>query len=121
MLYHSEIYWKPYFTEQAYDLVNSDLRLSKHLDEHLYNKDKKHDIRLDKLFLVVQGLKRNCIKPFEVEVDENGNVVKCAIRTKYDDKRDISIVFRKDIVVTAWLNENDDKHYTLDKNKYENA
>ena len=59
----------------------------------------------------------NC-HPFEVETT-NGIVTKCAIRCEYDNETDISIVIRDGFVVTAWLNYNDDKHFSLDRSKYE--
>ena len=58
---------------------------------------------------------------FEVGV-ENNIPCKFVIRTKYDDSRDIVFVLKKInksvVLITAWLNENDDNHYTLDRSKY---
>ena len=118
-LYHKEVYWEDWFNESAKNLVNSELKLSRHMNEHLDNVDDKHDVDICKLYLIVKELKKNMfVMPFEVEVD-NGKVTKCVIRTKYDDKRDISIVFRYGLIVTAYLNENVDLHNSLDYSKYE--
>jgi hypothetical protein len=118
-LYHKEVYWEDWFNESAKNLVNSELKLSRHMNEHLDNVDDKHDVDICKLYLIVKELKKNMfVMPFEVEVD-NGKVTKCVIRTKYDDKRDISIVFRYGLIVTAYLNKNVDLHNSLDYSKYE--
>jgi len=61
---------------------------------------------------------------FEVETDDYDRVVKFVIRIPYNDRYDCVSVFRttddssKLLMVTAWLNDKDDKHYTLDKTKY---
>jgi len=118
-LYHKEVYWEDWFNEGAKNLVNSELKLSRHMNEHLDNVDDKHDVDICKLYLIVKELKKNMfVMPFEVEVD-NGKVTKCVIRTKYDDKRDISIVFRYGLIVTSYLNKNVDLHNSLDYSKYE--
>lgn len=118
-LYHKEVYWEDWFNEGAKNLVNSELKLSRHMNEHLDNVDDKHDVDICKLYLIVKELKKNMfVMPFEVEVD-NGKVIKCVIRTKYDDKRDISIVFRYGLIITAYLNKNVDLHNSLDYSKYE--
>lgn len=118
-LYHKEVYWEDWFNESAKNLVDSELKLSRHMNEHLDNVDDKHDVDICKLYLIVKELKKNMlVMPFEVEVD-NGKVTKCVIRTKYDGERDISIVFRYGLIVTAYLNENVDLHNSLDYSKYE--
>jgi len=117
MLYHREIKWFDTFDKQSYDIIQGDLRLSNHLWEHLSSKDKKHDIEVTRLYLIVKKLQKNPIEPFEVEV-EDSEVIKCVVRTKYDDTRDISIVFREWGIVTCWLNDNSDLHNTLNINKY---
>lgn len=116
-LYHREVYWLSYFDTQSQILIKSANRLSNHLWEHIEISDKpRYDIDVSKLFLIVKSL--DSVEPFEVEVDNN-KVVKCVIRTRYDNNRDISIVIREGFIVTAWLNHNNDLHGTLDVSKYE--
>lgn len=117
-LYHRNVYWKNYFDEQSMDLVKSANKLSEHLWNHIDTTDKKHDIDLTKLYFIVKDLQsKNVVKPFEVEV-EDYVVTKAVIRTKYNDTTDISIVFRYGVVITAWINNDEDDHLTLDESKY---
>lgn len=60
----------------------------------------------------------NPLEPFEVEVEDN-KIVKCVVRTRYDDNKDICIVFRYGIIITAYLDDINDNHETLDYSKYE--
>ena len=118
-LYHKEVYWEDWFNNSAKELVNSNLMLSKHMSDHLDNPNYKHDIDIKQLYLIVKELQNNLfVTPFEVEV-ENNKVTKCVIRTKYNDNKDITIVFRKGLIVTCWLNDKNDLHFTLDESKYE--
>lgn len=119
-LYHRDSSkWLKSFDEQSLTLIKSANALSNHMWEHVTDTDKKHDIDYKKLYLIVKKLQSySNIEPFEVEV-EKGNVIKCVVRTEYDEQRDISIVFRFGFIVTAWLNDKNDTHKTLIKNKYE--
>lgn len=119
-LYHRDSSkWLKSFDEQSLTLIKSANALSNHMWEHVADTDKKHDIDYKKLYLIVKKLQSySNIEPFEVEV-EKGNVTKCVVRTEYDEQRDISIVFRFGFIVTAWLNDKNDTHKTLIKNKYE--
>ena len=120
MLFHKSIYWIPQFDIQSKQLLLSVKRLSNHLYDHIENSNKpRYDISIERLYNIVQGLCRQDIHPFEVEVDCNNKVVKTVIRTPYDDNRDISIVVRYGYIVSAWLNNKDDNHVSLDKSKYE--
>lgn len=110
--------------------------LSKHfLEQHCNQNDKKHFIDEQKLIKIIKDLKTNPVEPFEYEVFEIYNrftkklhyrVEKIVVRTSYDDKRDISIaiLFKKQenklisFVKTAWVNNKDDIHITLDTTKY---
>ena len=119
MLYHREVFWRPQFDIQSKQLLLSVTRLSNHLYDHIENSNQpRYDINIETLYHIVQGLCKQHIQPFEVEVDDNNKVVKMVVRTSYDDDRDISIVVREGFVVTAWLNNKIDKHETLDVNKY---
>ena len=121
MLYHREVYWLPHFDSESKQLLLSVTRLSNHLYDHIENSNKpRYDINVPTLYLIVQGLYDKDIKPFEVEVDYNNKVVKMVIRTSYDNDRDISMVVRDGLIVTAWLNNKLDKHNSLDYSKYIN-
>ena len=119
MLYHRTIFWSPQFDIEAKQLLLSVTRLSNHLYDHIENSNKpRYDINIETLYHIVQGLCRQDIEPFEVEVDDNNKVVKMVVRTSYDDNRDISIVVREGFIVTCWLNDKNDLHFSLDENKY---
>ena len=120
MLFHKSIYWIPQFDIQSKQLLLSVKRLSNHLYDHIENSDKpRYDVSIEHLYNIVQGLCSQDIHPFEVEVDCNNKVVKTVIRTPYDDNRDISIVIRYGYIVSAWLNDKNDNHISLDRSKYE--
>ena len=117
--YHRDIYWESWFDKGARKLVKSDFILSKHLIEHLNDQDDKHKIDVGKLYSIINTLRHtNPLEPFEVEVKDN-KVVKCVVRTRYDDNKDICIVFRYGIIITAYLDDINDNHETLDYSKYE--
>lgn len=124
-LYHKEVYWEDWFNESAKNLVTTECDLSNHLWKHIdEDEDKRYDIDLSLLYFIVKRLSKHGLRDnnregiFEVEV-ENEEVTKCVVRCIYDKNRDISIVFRKGLIVTAWLNDKNDLHFTLDESKYE--
>ena len=103
--------------------------LSWHMKEHLANPNFKHDIEYKKLLDCVNSLKQSPVKPFELEVVINDNptgknnnktyaITKWVVRMPYDDGRDISVVVRDNVIITAWLNNKDDIHCTLDLYQY---
>lgn len=117
-LYHRDVFWKKDFDIQSKELIDSAKELSKHMWKHIDNQNEKHEINLKELFIIVNALKHSkSVQPFEVETN-NGLVDKCVVRCEYDDNFDISIVFIKDKIKTAWLNRKDDNHKTLNKEKY---
>lgn len=120
LLLHRDISeWENRFDVESTKLVQSTDRISEHLNNHILFKDKKHNLDLIGLYKVVSDLKTyNKVKPFEIELDK-GNVTKCVVRARYDDINDICIVFRHNLIVTAYINERNDKHTTLDKTKYD--
>ena len=119
MLYHREIKWLPHFDEQSLALIKSIERLSNHVYEHIESKKTRYDFTIAQLYLILKNIDESNCHPFEVEV-ENDKVVKCVIRLRYDDDRDVSIVVREGFIVTCWLNNSDDLHVSLDRSKYEN-
>ena len=120
-LYHRQTSkWLEHFDKESLELIKSANELSKHLWQHIdeHKCDKKHCIDLQKLYIIINELKSyENVEPFEVET-EKGEVTKCVVRTKYNDTQDIIIVFRKGIVVTAYLNDSNDKHLTLNSKNY---
>ena len=98
---------------------------TQHLYEHLTNKDSKHDYTLQDIKNVVYKISKNPISPFEVGIveDEFGKflVKKYCVRTNLNKQNDISIVLsNKGRIITAWINDVRDIHYTLDRSKYYN-
>ena len=120
-LYHRSIYWLPQFDVESKQLVLSVKRLSNHLWEYIDNQpNHKHNIELTMLYKALRGLYGQDIEPFEVGVDYNNKVVKTVVRTSYNDTKDISMVIKDGFIVTCWLNDKCDKHFTLDYSKYVN-
>ena len=119
-LYHREVYWLDSFDSQSLTLIRSIERLSNHLYERIESGKPRYDIKVEQLYFIVKDIDESNCHPFEVEV-ENDKVVKCVIRLRCDDDRDVSIVVREGFIVTVWLNHVDDLHVSLDRNKYENG
>lgn len=114
-LYHYDVFWEIELQKQINSILNSNLPLkfSCHaLENKLKRKISTSNITLDYL---KSGF---C---FEAEVNTN-KVVKFAIRNDYNNAFDISSVWiiNSDCLFckTIWLNNRNDKHSTLDKNKY---
>ena len=76
-------------------------------------------IGIEKIYEAIENAKAVNTKPFEIGTN-NGLLSKFVIRTQYDARRDISIVFYCSIkqIWTAWLNDSNDLHTTLDESKY---
>lgn len=119
-LYHREVFWKDDFDEDSAKLIKSAYRLSRHLMEYLNNDDSdRRKFDFDGIMGTIEYLKTmDSVESFEVET-ENGFLTKCVVRVSYNERKDICIVFRKGLVVTAWLCDKNDNHKTLDKTKYE--
>lgn len=104
------------------NLSQRNLELSRHIVCRLENCNHKHHYTGDELISCVERLKSNPVIPFEVEVAfYNGVVIikKYVVRIKYNDTQDISVVIRGDKIITAWINDRDDAHKTLDLSKYD--
>lgn len=96
---------------------------SSHLYDHLLNKDRKHNYTEEDINKAVEKMTKNPIEPFEVKLVEANwgklRIVKYCVRMNLNDTTDIVIVIgNKQNVVTAWLNNKNDTHRTLDRNKY---
>ena len=72
-------------------------------------------ITLPKAFLPAQA------KVIEVETDEVGRVVKILARQPHDPKHDVVYAFMPDtkVLKTAWLQDKNDAHRTLQRWKYD--
>lgn len=56
---------------------------------------------------------------FEIVEGLSGSIEKIGIRIDFDAKNDIVfMVSSSKVIITAWINKKDDKHYTLNKNNY---
>lgn len=96
---------------------------SQHLFDHLENKDRKHSYTREDIERVVKSVIANPISPFEVRVTENdwgvNHVTKYCVRTKLNAQNDITLVISDTKrIITAWINDKNDKHYTLDLHRY---
>lgn len=118
MLYHRDVYWEDWFDGASRNLVLESLNFTKHMMEHFSS---KNDARYDYTVSGVLNARRNLLhfhyNPFEVELI-NGVLTKAVYRVGYDKTRDISIVFRRGVIITAWLNNKTDSHSTLDVSRY---
>ena len=118
-LYHREVFWKDDFDRDSAKLIKSVYRLSRHLKDYLeYDNTDRRSFDFDGIMGTIEHLKTmDSVESFEVET-KNGFLTKCVVRVSYNERKDICIVFRKGLVVTAWLCNKDDNHKTLDKSKY---
>ena len=119
-LYHREISWNNDFDFESAKMIKSAKRISKHLQDYLDNDNSfRRKFDLDGIMGTIEYLKTmDKVEAFEVET-ENGFLTKCVVRVSYNFRKDICIVFREGLVVTAWLCNKDDEHQTLDKSKYD--
>lgn len=114
-LYHCEVYWEAEIQKQIDAALNSGLPLR--FDEHAV--DKKYERKISISGITLDKLKKGYC--FEAAVQKN-KVIKFVIRYGYNDIYDLCSVWHPcaDCLYckTVWLNKKDDKHYTLDENKY---
>lgn len=119
-LYHKDVFWNKRFDIQAIELIKSaekKRRFSKHfindrLNSGLYNRDFTADDILQALKMSEKGY------IFEIETSNN-YITKACIRLNFTDKKDICIVCRYNLIVTAWTCYKNDRHKTLNTSKYE--
>lgn len=122
-LLHSEVFMPKWVKDIviAKEKRLKNVYLSKHCEDNLFISNFKHDIDRERLLEIVNSLAIHPVLPFEVEITKEGinySVTKIVVRTSYNDEKDISIVLRGNMIVTAWLNYKTDEHYTLDEGKY---
>lgn len=125
-LYHKDVFMPNGLSDKALQYTHSFFRLSNHLLEHFNSPDIKHFITEKDLYNSMKKVETEEFKPFEIETDMKGRVTKFVVRVPYNDKTDISIVYgvrnKNDeefhMIRTAWLNDANDTHTTLDASKY---
>ena len=125
-LYHRDIFMPERFTRyvKLHESQITKVMFSRHLMEYFDCGEEKHDITREGILSVLKRCVLNPVEPFEVEAAGRW-VKKYVIRTSYNDTKDISIaIICKDFKSglpfdkTAWLNNKDDIHGTLDIDKY---
>ncbi len=118
-LYHKSVFWEKRFNVEALEIMKSAER-SKHFSKHLINdrlqKDKNRQFTTKDILTALQ----NHGYIFEVET-KNNKVTKCCIRFNFTDNKDLIVVCRENIIVTAWTCRKYDTHKTLDISKYATA
>lgn len=142
-LFHKDIYFPQGAKESALALQKefNEYNLSRHLQEHLNTKgkDRSHNYLDKALEECLNTIQDNPQEPFEIELSKDYHlfgkkgwfVTKYCIRIPYNKKEDLVVSIRprwnrekknydfdNNLVVTAWLNDNKDHHYTLDETKY---
>lgn len=134
-LFHSEVFVPEFAHDKVCNLQKNivTFELSKHFEEqHVDTKDYKHCLNKDKIMSAISSLKTTQVAPFEIEISKDYNILgpgwhvtKYVVRVSYDEKRDVTFVIavRQDnitnaFIKTAWLNQKDDIHSTLNKSKY---
>jgi hypothetical protein len=123
-LYHKDIYLPQDLIDQAIhqQQTTTNFAFTKHLIERIECKDRSHNsVTAEKVWTVLSKLKENPIIPFEVETETHNQVekvTKYVVRDKCNMFEDISIVIRGNKVITAYINNSTDEHFTLDTTKY---
>lgn len=127
-LYHKKVYWKKYLDKAVRVLLKDNtFRISSHI-RYSTNTWCDHDkVDLDKLETIMMEvlMKERQSYLFEVETVYDTEtrfetITKAVFRTEYDNNKDIVIVVREHTIVTAWLQDKDDRHCTLNPKKYVN-
>ncbi len=114
--YHKDVYMPEEMIKEASKLYCCDLKKSFHFYERASDKY-KNEYNSALVDEIIEKIKSEKPTPIEIET-EFGRVTKCVIREPCDGEKDICLVFRKGIIVTFWLNNKSDNHYTLDKDNY---
>lgn len=110
MIYHKDIGF-PESLKVPEGIRN--LRYSGHAKERFEGKYKGQLI----LPSFIRITKNNLV---EVSTDDNIIINKVMVRTHYDNRKDICVVFNPNSgkVVTLWINRKDDAHDSFDKTRY---
>lgn len=125
-LYHIEVYMPQEYIDSSLSSQRAlgTYRFSYHLKKRLFgDRDYKHALNNKVLVQCINSLRLSPIVPFEIEVDD-GEVVKLVVRVPYTEENDVSIAIQLNssngcpLIKTAWLNDKNDVHTTLDTTKY---
>lgn len=121
MLYHRDVFWNKDFDTTCAALVYQPYILSRHIKERIHAPDKSHDLTEDTIAYGVHKLRCNFEPPFEVELSR-GKIIKFVTRVRINSHQDLCIVFAVNEgynkIKTAYLNNSNDTHTTLDIDKY---
>ena len=118
-LYHKDVFMTEDMVKQSSRHYCGELEETQHFFERSKGLLDKYVVDEDKFNDVLDEIRHDKPKPFEVETTDDGQTVtKCCIRANYDEYRDICIVFRENKIITFWFNGVNDKHLTLDRSKY---
>ena len=125
-LLHEEVYMPQWVTQAVLQMqrVTTKYIISEHwLKEHAGERfDTKHNTKDEDLLYIMKNTATKPIEPFEVELTKikgKWKVTKYVIRVDFTRDSDLAIVIRGNKIITCWLNDVNDLHYTLDKSKYE--
>ena len=147
LLFHSDVFVPDGIQEQVAKIQRNmkAYNLSLHFQEHLNNQlteDRSHTYFRNAVMNSLNQMISNdrvTRKAFEIELSKDYRffgrpgffVTKYCIRIPYDNQTDLVIVIRpkwnkekgnydenNNLVATAWLNNKNDNHYTLDETKY---
>ena len=139
ILLHKDIYIPDIFKQKALELQKklNYYFYSKHMQEHLINltPDRSHryfngDITREDIDKLIESLAKIQREVFEIELTEGKDeyyITKYCCRIPFINNQDFVIAIRprykkggviESMIVTGWLNSQDDKHFTLDESKY---
>jgi len=125
-LYHKDVYMPSELIVAAMRhqaRLNIDrVQFSRHMQDHFAGRDEKHLAEKEDILKALSNAKISNVVPFEVETEDNV-MIKYCIRVPLNSFEDVAIAIavRGDdaFIKTAWNNRRGDRHYTLDKGKYE--
>lgn len=135
-LLHIEVFMPKYILNRALHLeeIVSEYDNTKHfIDRYNDRNNYKHYMTQELMTKALKSIQTNKTRPFEVEIKydykkQDYIVTKYVVRVSYDDTRDVSFAIVpifdmntktfKGRIKTAWLNNKEDIHHTLDASKY---
>ena len=144
VLMHKDVYFPGNVQEITRGMQEriSEIEYSEHIKEHFSTiRDRSHNYCGDRVMACIETLSNTPRESFEVEVGKDYRffgragffVTKYCVRIPYDDYDDVVVVLRpvyeddgtgrrsyrgRCKVATAWLNQHDDAHFTLDGERY---
>ncbi len=113
MLYHTDLYVPPAIRAQ----VRRTGKVVPTYSQHAIDTSYERQVVLPDLIDFTK------CEPFEIETKRDGTIIKVGYRTRYQHapKSDLIVIIQPhdNYVRTAWVNQTDDKHATLDISIYE--